>query len=123
MTALVGGEVQRSLSVRPDLGGFTGEFLGSAATKPHHADRKDRAELTQVRGEWEVGRRLRCVTLSQYPRPRLFVPLSQKRSTVREEHDRTNEEHRRQGERRERQGRAFCRRLDAKRPERADPRG
>jgi hypothetical protein len=55
MTALVGTEVKRTLSLVPGLCNVAGDVLGSAATEPQQADSKDGADLTEVGREVGVG--------------------------------------------------------------------
>jgi hypothetical protein len=49
MTALVGTEVKRTLSLVPCLCNVVGNVLGNAAPEPQQADSKDGADLTEVR--------------------------------------------------------------------------
>jgi hypothetical protein len=52
MTAPVGDEVKRTLSMVPGLGGVTGEIRGDVATKSHQARGQEGTELTEV--HWQL---------------------------------------------------------------------
>jgi hypothetical protein len=57
MTALVGTEVKRTLSLVPGLCSVACEILGNAAPEPQQADSKDGADFTNMGREVGVGGR------------------------------------------------------------------